>query len=548
MYSPGRIFRWAYPYAKLLGYPIYILSAKYGLLNENALIDTYNISMKDLKKDEKHRWAENVISCLKEEFDIANTNFIILAGNDYFNPIKNHLKHYERPLENVNMFYQPRELKALIKKLEETESEYENSKQPTYSPPIPSRTTNNMCYDIHNLFNQMPRYRWKDIKNIPFENGIYIMFEEGEKYHEMDRIVRVGTHEADGRLRRRLKDHFVSKNKDGSIFRKNIGKTILNKDNHPYLAIWSDNSSKKATMYDKYGDAFDLDFQKRIETEVSEYLQNNISFTCFPVPTKELRLRYEEGIIATLHQSQDFGPSNKWYGKYSPISAIKDSGLWLVEGLSGTPLSEKEFSRLMNIPNESLAPEEYTSHPTSNSKNTKQPDGIADITEYLRNKLIEAAESGKKTITIQSGKLHKELGLSNRMPSVCNAMYKLMRDDDRIIEQPPKKRGSRVIIEYNLSNQYKLQKIKNQSKSIELDADNSARLNLTLHEAMRLVLSETKDNQMHATNLANEIYQRGLYLKRDGTKAKANQIRARAKNYNMFEILPGSIIKLNAET
>lgn len=202
----------------------------------------------------------------------------------------------------------------------------------------------------------------------------------------------------------------------------------------------------------------------------------------------------------------------------------------------------------MNIPNESLAPEEYTSHPTSNSKNTKQPDGIADITEYLRNKLIEAAESGKKTITIQSGKLHKELGLSNRMPSVCNAMYKLMRDDDRIIEQPPKKRGSRVIIEYNLSNQYKLQKIKNQSKSIELDADNSARLNLTLHEAMRLVLSETKDNQMHATNLANEIYQRGLYLKRDGTKAKANQIRARAKNYNMFEILPGSIIKLNAET
>lgn len=67
----------------------------------------------------------------------------------------------------------------------------------------------------------------------------------------------------------------------------------------------------------------------------------------------------------------------------------------------------------------------------------------------------------------------------------------------------------------------------------------------TLQDAMQLVLRETEGNQMHAADLADAIYQKGLYFKKDGSKAGYNQIRARCGHYpNMFEALPKNTIKL----
>ncbi|TDT63792.1 hypothetical protein [Fonticella tunisiensis] len=69
--------------------------------------------------------------------------------------------------------------------------------------------------------------------------------------------------------------------------------------------------------------------------------------------------------------------------------------------------------------------------------------------------------------------------------------------------------------------------------------------NYTLHEAMRIVLSEAENKTMHAAELADEIYRRRLYLKKDGSKAEYTQIRARCGHYpEMFEALPGNYIKL----
>ncbi len=68
---------------------------------------------------------------------------------------------------------------------------------------------------------------------------------------------------------------------------------------------------------------------------------------------------------------------------------------------------------------------------------------------------------------------------------------------------------------------------------------------LTLQEAMKLVLKETQGRKMHAAELSDEIFKRNLYLKKDGTQAKYNQVRARCGHYpNMFEALPGNIIQL----
>lgn len=69
--------------------------------------------------------------------------------------------------------------------------------------------------------------------------------------------------------------------------------------------------------------------------------------------------------------------------------------------------------------------------------------------------------------------------------------------------------------------------------------------NLTLHEAMKIVLSEAENGTMHAAKLADEIYNRKLYLQKNGKKAQYTQIRARCGRYpELFEALPGNYIKL----
>lgn len=72
--------------------------------------------------------------------------------------------------------------------------------------------------------------------------------------------------------------------------------------------------------------------------------------------------------------------------------------------------------------------------------------------------------------------------------------------------------------------------------------------NYTLHEAMRIVLSEVEDKTMHASDLADEIYKRKLYLQKDGGKAQYTQIRARCGHYpEMFEALKGNKIRLKED-
>jgi hypothetical protein len=190
----------------------------------------------------------------------------------------------------------------------------------------------------------MPRFDWNMINNVNHNNGIYIVFENGEVFKKMDRIVRVGTHTSGGRLKARLKNHFISENKDGSIFRKNIGKAILNKNHDKYLNIWSKNSSKKSLM--QYVQGFNSEYQKQIEKLISNYMRENLSFTCFPVSSVEERLRLEEGIIASLYNAPDFIASNEWLGNFSPEKLIMQSGMWLKRGLNGISLSGQEFEKI----------------------------------------------------------------------------------------------------------------------------------------------------------------------------------------------------------
>lgn len=73
----------------------------------------------------------------------------------------------------------------------------------------------------------------------------------------------------------------------------------------------------------------------------------------------------------------------------------------------------------------------------------------------------------------------------------------------------------------------------------------TAKATYTLQEAMRIVLSEAENHTLHASELADIIYDRKLYVQKNGEKAKANQMRARCGHYpDMFEALAGNYIRL----
>lgn len=87
--------------------------------------------------------------------------------------------------------------------------------------------------------------------------------------------------------------------------------------------------------------------------------------------------------------------------------------------------------------------------------------------------------------------------------------------------------------------------MKYDTQVIEYDTVPDKQINYTLQEAMKIVLSEVENKTMHASKLADEIYERRLYLQKNGSKAQYTQIRARCGHYpDMFEALPGNYIKL----
>lgn len=202
-----------------------------------------------------------------------------------------------------------------------------------------------MCKELHVIFNQVKRHKFPfDENEVPL-NGIYLLFERGEKAHGSDRIVRVGTHIGQNQLRSRLKQHFVNENKDRSIFRKNIGRALLNRNKDPFLEQWErDLTAKDAKA--KFLKLIDVEKQKEIEKVVTKYIQNNFSFIVFQIDDREKRLEFESKIISTISLCKECKPSKGWVGLFSPKEKIKESGLWLVNELYKDALDEKELNEL----------------------------------------------------------------------------------------------------------------------------------------------------------------------------------------------------------
>lgn len=199
---------------------------------------------------------------------------------------------------------------------------------------------NEYTKELHILFNSLKIYKTKELNSkildeLP-KNGIYIIFEEGEFFYDLNKIVRIGTHTGNNQLPSRIKQHFIDQNKDRSIFRKHIGKALIlkNNDKDNFLWQWEKDFTSKTTrenLKNKYGKAY---LKKKIDVEnaVTEYMKKNISFVVFPVLTKEERIYLERKLISTISWCKEFSPSENWLGNFTSNEKIKKSGLWNISG------------------------------------------------------------------------------------------------------------------------------------------------------------------------------------------------------------------------
>ncbi len=111
------LFKKAYNYAKTNNADkIFILSAKYGLIDEMDIIAPYDETLNTKKKVERLEWAGKVVSKLAQNTDLQNDNYTILAGERYNEYLLPYIKKYTLPVKGLSIGKQLSFYKAELSK------------------------------------------------------------------------------------------------------------------------------------------------------------------------------------------------------------------------------------------------------------------------------------------------------------------------------------------------------------------------------------------------------------------------------------------------
>jgi len=225
------------------------------------------------------------------------------------------------------------------------------------------------CKRLHETLERLPIIKYPfDLKCLP-ESGIYFFYEKGEMWGHggnKPRIVRIGTHKKNN-FKSRMADHYLIDRKivydvnkpkpsDRSIFRKNLGRAILNKNNDSYLQIWNVDFTLKENRNNMKNER-DLQKEKEIENQISCLLEYNFFFRFIIFDNEEKRIgtdSLEKRLIGTVANCTECQPSNYWLGKYSSIEKIRRSGLWIVQYLQSESIDEKDMLLIEDLISKTL--------------------------------------------------------------------------------------------------------------------------------------------------------------------------------------------------
>lgn len=215
-----------------------------------------------------------------------------------------------------------------------------------------------MCKWLHEQLLPLPAYRFPfDLDELP-DNGIYFFYEKGEIWGhggDQPRIVRVGSHTGQGNLRSRISETYLlderglslgslnAKPADRSIFRKNLGRALLNRDRDEYLHVWEIDFTPRQNR-ERFRHLRDMEKEKGLEQAISALLRDWFCFRVIAVESPTERAELEKRLVGTLAGCEVCAPSESWLGRSSPERKIRDGKLWQVQNLKAGPLgaSDKE--------------------------------------------------------------------------------------------------------------------------------------------------------------------------------------------------------------
>jgi len=177
-----------------------ILSAKYGLLNPDDIIEPYDLTLKGASKQFKLDWAQKVDEQIRTSID-RQKRLIVLAGDDYYAPLVEAGAHaplnFLAPMRGISLGNRLVFLNQCMR----------------------IRKRHDAIARSYGMFAQLAdRMGLHPLRNILAEElpkqGVYFFFDEGEQTRfsaSVPRLVRIGTHGVSAgsvaTLRNRLRTH-----------------------------------------------------------------------------------------------------------------------------------------------------------------------------------------------------------------------------------------------------------------------------------------------------------------------------------------------------
>jgi hypothetical protein len=92
---------------------IYILSAKYGLLNLEQEIEPYEQTLNNMRAKKVKQWTSQVIEQIRKISSVDETEFVFLAGEKYRKYLLPHLNNVQIPLKGLRIGEQLQRLEEL---------------------------------------------------------------------------------------------------------------------------------------------------------------------------------------------------------------------------------------------------------------------------------------------------------------------------------------------------------------------------------------------------------------------------------------------------
>lgn len=274
--------------------PFSILSAKFGLLDPDELIEPYEEALKGKSKQYRKEWGERVSHQIRTSIPSEKT-LIVLAGDDYLVPLASAAIEDQEPL------YAPMRGLSLGSRLAFL----------NYCIRLDDRKrAMTLAYE---LFAEIGgRFGFHSLKRLLQEDipthGVYFFFDETEPTlfsSSLPRLVRIGTHGVSSgstaTLRTRLRTHLGTRlgsgNHRASVFRLHVGRAIIERDGlHSAYPHWGKGQAAPSDITRS---------EASLEAKVSDYI-SKLRVIYVPVidaaGTKSMRATIERQMIALFSE------------------------------------------------------------------------------------------------------------------------------------------------------------------------------------------------------------------------------------------------------